>query len=377
MLPPAEIVKMQRFEFTFPEIYGKIHQSLFAEVTDMGYVFISYSSINRESADKIRHIFSRSGVDSWIAPDDIPAGSEYAGVINKAIKNCACLVLLLTKDSMRSQWVAKEVERAINYKKPVIPVQLEAVSLTDQFELYISTNQILALSKVDEATPEMQHLITVVQRLVAVSAYEKSTLIAEIMRETMSSTDMIVEPQKPVPVQNKKSRLSFVIIAALCGILAIVILILLLPGASNEKDNSIDTPAITTTENQTPSEEQPPESQTPPEKQPTQNVQDTPSKEETTPVSGTNEVPSVYEDEITELKEGSELALRNCTIRVKVGQSVAPLATQVWTSATIYSQDTSIAVGEGTSVKGVSKGETYVIVEATLGIAQVYYVIVE
>ena len=331
----------------------------------MGYVFISYSSINRENADKIKNIFNRSGVDSWVAPDDIPAGSEYAGVINKAIKNCACFVLLLTRESMESQWVAKEVERAINYKKPVIPVQLEEVALTDQFELYISTNQLLAFSKVDETTPEMQHLIAVVQRYALASDYEKTTLEAEILCAPQSPEDMPSRLRQRESAKDKKSRLS-IVIAALGGFLAIVVLASLLPGLFGEKENIPDIPAITKTENQTPSEDPT-----------TTNTQASSTKEDTTAAADTNEIPSVYEDKIAELKEASELALRTNTIRLKVGQSIVPFATQVWTEATIYSQDTSIAVGDGTAVTGVSKGETYVIVEATLGLAQAYYVIVE
>lgn len=129
----------------------------------MGYAFISYSTKNKESADAIKNLLNKNNIETWIAPNDIPAGSKYAEVISKAVKNCSCLVLLLTDNSQNSTWVSKEVERAINYKKVIIPVQLEDVILNDEFEMYISTDQILPVKKIDDSSPEMSTLLNVVK----------------------------------------------------------------------------------------------------------------------------------------------------------------------------------------------------------------------
>lgn len=60
---------------------------------------------------------------------DISAGSEYAFVINEALKNCSCLVFLFTDPAQNSRWVRKERERAINYNKVIIPLKLENVEI--------------------------------------------------------------------------------------------------------------------------------------------------------------------------------------------------------------------------------------------------------
>lgn len=125
----------------------------------MGYVFISYSSKNRDTADAFKNLLNKNNIETWMAPHDIPVGSKYASVIGKSIKNCSCFLLLLTYDSQGSIWVAKEVERAINYKKPIVPIQLEDVILNDEFEMYLSTDQILAIKTIDETTSEIQNLI--------------------------------------------------------------------------------------------------------------------------------------------------------------------------------------------------------------------------
>lgn len=131
----------------------------------MGYVFISYSSKNKDIADTLRNVLIKNRIDTWMAPNDIPAGSKYAQVIGKALKCCSCLVLLLTNESQQSPWVAKEVERAINYRKTIIPIQLEDVLLNDEFEMYISTDQIIAIRKVDESSEDVRRLISTIRAL--------------------------------------------------------------------------------------------------------------------------------------------------------------------------------------------------------------------
>ena len=131
----------------------------------MAYVFISYSSKNQMAADHFKKILDCNGIHSWMAPGDIPLGSKYAQVINKAIRNSSGLLLLLTDNAQKSIWVPKEVERAINYQKPLIPVMLEDVILNDEFEFYICNDQGIAISQIDEKTPEMQQVLAILRKI--------------------------------------------------------------------------------------------------------------------------------------------------------------------------------------------------------------------
>ncbi len=130
----------------------------------MGYAFISYSTKNQQQADEMHRLLQSRGIDTWMAPGDIPPGSKYAQAINVAIKECACVVLMLSEQAQESVWVAKEIERAVNYRKPVFPVQLDDVVLNDEFELYISTNQIVVMKTVSDRAPELERLFLSVER---------------------------------------------------------------------------------------------------------------------------------------------------------------------------------------------------------------------
>ena len=127
------------------------------------YVFISYSTKNQEDANTVRHYLENNGIDTWMAPYDIPPGNTYAQIINQAIKNCSCCILILSNASQQSIWVSREIERVINYRKILIPISIENVILNDEFELYISTNQIINVRKLNVNSPELRNILAVIK----------------------------------------------------------------------------------------------------------------------------------------------------------------------------------------------------------------------
>lgn len=160
----------------------------------MGYVFISYSTKNQSYADAMRELLRDYGVRTWMAPGDIPAGSKYAQVISRAVKDCSCLVLILSEEAQNSVWVAKEVERAVNYRKPIIPVQIEDVILNDEFELYISTDQVVAVQKIDRYSKEIQGLISSIKSFVGEIEVEST-----IVNNNSNITNDLQSIQKAFP----------------------------------------------------------------------------------------------------------------------------------------------------------------------------------
>ena len=104
-------------------------------------IFISYKSEDKAEADIIKSKIEKSGFSCWMAPDSIPVGSSYAAEIEDAINDCKALVLLFTERAMNSQWVEREVDRAINQKKLVIPLKTEEFSLNSQFRYYLTNVQ--------------------------------------------------------------------------------------------------------------------------------------------------------------------------------------------------------------------------------------------
>lgn len=129
------------------------------------YVFISYSSKDQDNAVALKSFINGKGINTWMAPFDIPPGSKYAEIINKAIKECSCCVMILSNNAQQSVWVAKEIERILNYHKPLIPLSIEDVKLNDEFEFYLSTSQILRARQLDPESEELSKLILTIQRI--------------------------------------------------------------------------------------------------------------------------------------------------------------------------------------------------------------------
>lgn len=314
----------------------------------MGYAFISYSSEDQAQAKKLRRLFEQRSIENWMAPTDIPAGARYAIALKKAIENCACFVLLLSRHAIASQWVANEVERAVNYKKPIITVFLEDLVLPDEFEMYISTSQTLSIYELDEALPETQAMLTAVQAYTAASLYTKADLNADIA----AASQRAFLPAKEKGMDKGK-------IALIVGICAVLVMLLAFGISRCSKPQPGDSTGSSTE----PSQTQLGTTETTGET----TRETTGETTETTLPQGENQIPGQYQDEIDKLMNSDEGRINLMTIRVRVGEHAAPMGASVWENANIYSQDTAIAVGDGGEVLGVSPGETYIIMESSMG----------
>ena len=101
-------------------------------------IFISYSSIELESAEAVRNVLENNQIPCWMAPRDIPVGSNYAKEIPSAIRNCKVFLLMLSQKAQQSMWVQKELDMAIGSGKIIIPFVLEDCSLTDEFNFLLT-----------------------------------------------------------------------------------------------------------------------------------------------------------------------------------------------------------------------------------------------
>lgn len=107
-------------------------------------VFISYSSKDIAYAEGMATILKELGVSYWKAPEMIPAGSNYAKEIPKAIGECEYFILLISKASQESIWVEKELDSAVNNRKRIIPIQIDKEPLNDMYRFYLNNVQMIS-----------------------------------------------------------------------------------------------------------------------------------------------------------------------------------------------------------------------------------------
>lgn len=103
-------------------------------------VVLSYSSIDKKTADAVCHGLESRGIRCWMAPRDIIPSSNYAASILKAIEQAKVLVLLLSSHANDSRHVLTEVERAFHHRLAILPFRIEDVSPSDDLQFFVSTS---------------------------------------------------------------------------------------------------------------------------------------------------------------------------------------------------------------------------------------------
>jgi hypothetical protein len=93
----------------------------------MADVFISYAREDRDSAKRLVDAIESRGWTVWW-DRRIPAGKSYEDVIQQAIDDAGCVIVLWTGKSVASEWVRNEAAEAAR-RKVLIPIRLEDVRL--------------------------------------------------------------------------------------------------------------------------------------------------------------------------------------------------------------------------------------------------------
>ena len=86
-------------------------------------VFLSHGSCNAQDADRLRHLIEGStGLKVFLAPTSVAAGDLWCERLRRAIQGCRFLCILLTEESLASDWVLIEWAVAWGLNKPILPI---------------------------------------------------------------------------------------------------------------------------------------------------------------------------------------------------------------------------------------------------------------
>jgi TIR domain len=90
----------------------------------MSTSFFSYSRADKYFAMKLAEDLRRNEIDIWFDQIDIPKGSLWDIEIEKALKNCDTLIVVISSNSIKSNNVLDEISFAIEEGKKIIPVKI-------------------------------------------------------------------------------------------------------------------------------------------------------------------------------------------------------------------------------------------------------------
>ena len=96
-------------------------------------VFVSYSTADLKHVYELREQIADKEVDVFIAEHSVLPSESLTQTIAAAIKRCDLFVLLWSNNAKDSDWVAQELGMALQLKKQILPLKLEASVEPDGF----------------------------------------------------------------------------------------------------------------------------------------------------------------------------------------------------------------------------------------------------
>ena len=169
--------------------------------------FLSYSRSDEHFALRLAKALQARGVAMWVDQLEIRPSEHWDRAIERAVRDCRGLVVVLSPRSVASDNVADEISYAIQHRKPVLPVLIEKCSLP----LRITRMHVIEATEgfdraVDECVAELRRADSAEPHPVEPSAPDRldPEAIATAKQQLMS----IIGPIADIVVDKAASRAS-------------------------------------------------------------------------------------------------------------------------------------------------------------------------
>lgn len=117
-------------------------------------VFISHSRSDEKIAQKVAHACHEAGFEVWDHHNEILPGDNWAEKIAQALRESEAMIVLISPDSLQSEWTQREIEYALGderYRNRLIPVLLASPEklAKEKFPWILKKLKMIELSKYD------------------------------------------------------------------------------------------------------------------------------------------------------------------------------------------------------------------------------------
>ena len=114
-----------------PQAFIDFLPSLTGQAFQLYSCFISYTSKDEDFARRLHTDLQTLGIRVWFAPDELHGGEGIQEQLDAAIRAHDKLVLILSRESLKSHWVKHEVEKALNTERETQRTVLFPLKLDD------------------------------------------------------------------------------------------------------------------------------------------------------------------------------------------------------------------------------------------------------
>ena len=166
----------------------------------MGHdVFLSHSSKDKAVADQLCTVLETNGIRCWIAPRDILPGQDWSEAIVRGIGECPVTLLIFSAAANESLQVRREVQRAFEKQRSVLPFRIDNVTPVEALEYYLSpVHWLNAVTPPLEA--HLDELVQTVRRLLPTPAEPPTAAAQAPAPEILSPAPSEPEGNLPVPM---------------------------------------------------------------------------------------------------------------------------------------------------------------------------------
>lgn len=114
-------------------------------------LFVSYATRDLGQVKQLVAAIEARGLRCWFAARDIAPSAIFAKAIADAVRASSGCVVVVSKASLASDGVLRELELASSSDKPFFPILIEPCKLTPGFDYYLSVAQWIDYAKEGEA----------------------------------------------------------------------------------------------------------------------------------------------------------------------------------------------------------------------------------
>ncbi len=176
------------------------------------YVFISYAHKDNEKVLDLIKFLKRKMCRIWSDEGLTPGGSWNDDLANH-ISKCECVIIIITNNSIQSQYVKSELNYAISLNKKIYPVFLENVELPAGLAMMLGTTQYIHINDLESETDKLiDSLPEVIFEAKKTPFYEKDgyELFLEIYKkENPNNSDILADCFNIVAKKCQESKIIF------------------------------------------------------------------------------------------------------------------------------------------------------------------------
>jgi hypothetical protein len=117
----------------------------------MPNVFVSYSASDRKGVTDVVNALRSANITGWMDAADVAAGANLSSAVREALRAANAIIVFISPNSLKSEWVQFEVGAADALGKVIIPVVISGNYEEDELPEILKERRMIDARNRDQA----------------------------------------------------------------------------------------------------------------------------------------------------------------------------------------------------------------------------------